>query len=142
VPLVQVNWKPGRRQLRTFGLVGSAAFCALAAVAAWQGQAGGPLAAHAAAVWSAICVWTLAAILAPRLLLPFYLVVTAVSLPIGIAVSFVILAVMYFCIFTPIALAFRLVGRDSLHRRFEPEADTYWIPRRPNDDVRRYFRQF
>ena len=82
------------------------------------------------------------AIVRPGLLRPAYLAVTAVSLPIGIVVSYVILAVVYFCIFTPIAFAFRLFGRDALHRRFDPDAKTYWTPRRPADDVRRYFRQF
>jgi hypothetical protein len=45
-------------------------------------------------------------------------------------------------VFTPIGLFFRLIGRDPLHRRFQPEADTYWVGRRPATDVRRYFRQF
>ena len=94
------------------------------------------------AMWAGIGVWTLLAILRPAALRPFYLAITAVSLPIGVVVSFVILAVLYFGVFTPIALVFRLVGRDVLHRRFDASAKTYWTPRRAVQDVRRYFRQF
>ena len=52
------------------------------------------------------------------------------------------MAVLFYGVFTPIGLFFRLIGRDPLHRRFQPEADTYWVARRPATDVRRYFRQF
>jgi hypothetical protein len=93
-------------------------------------------------MWTAIGIWTLSAIFRPKYLLPFYVVISAVSLPIGILVSFAILAVLYFGVFTPIALAFRLLGRDVLHRRFDASAKTYWTPRRPVEDVRCYFRQF
>jgi len=139
--LVEVNWKPDKRQLRIFGLVGSAVFCALAGAATWKSREGGAGIALIAS-WAVIGVWTAMAVLAPRVLRPIYVLITAVSLPIGIVVSFVLLAVVYFVVFTPIALVFRLTGRDALHRRFEPGARTYWTPRRPTGDVKRYYRQF
>jgi len=150
--LVEVNWKPTNRQLRLFGLAGTVVFALLAASATAkiiaQGAAGRPwhggelAAILIAAMWTAIGIWTLLAIFRPKYLLPFYLAITAVSLPIGIVVSLAILAVLYFGVFTPISLVFRLVGRDALHRRFDASAKTYWTPRRPVDDVRRYYRQF
>ena len=152
MPLVEVIWKPDKRHLRVFGLAGTVVFALLAAAATAkmtaQNAAGRPW--HATALtailnglmWAAIGIWTLLAIFRPKYLLPFYVVISAVSLPIGIVVSFAILAVLYFGIFTPIALAFRLLGRDALHRRFDASAKTYWTPRRPVDDVRRYYRQF
>ena len=150
--LVEVNWKPDNRQLRLFGLAGTVVFSLLAAGAtakittqspagrAWH--ASDPTVILFAAMWAAICVWTVLAIFRPKYLLPFYLAISAVSLPISIVVSFVILAVLYFGVFTPISLVFRLFGRDALHRRFDASAKTYWTPRRPVDDVRRYYRQF
>ena len=140
--LVEVNWKPDSGQLRTFGLVGSAAFCTLAVVWMWNRVAGESSAVGPAVVWAVISAWTLVAIATPGLLRPVYVVVTAVGLPIGIVVSFAILAAVYFVIFTPISLVFRLMGRDALKRRFDPDAETYWAPHRPAGDVRRYFRQF
>jgi hypothetical protein len=148
MPLVEINWKPDQRHLRVFGLAGTVVFALLAAAATGKMTAQG--AAHACdsdavligLMWAAICIWTLLAIFRPKYLLPFYVVISAVSLPIGIVVSFAILAVLYFGVFTPIALAFRLMGRDVLHRRFDASAKTYWTPRQPVEDVRRYFRQF
>lgn len=140
--LVKVNWKPDDGQLRTFGLVGAALFFVWGFHLLWKQLIGEPIAVPLVWVWLAIFWWTYVSVWHSRLLLPFYWIVTAVTLPIGIVVSFVILAVLYFCVFTPIALVFRLIGRDSLHRRFDPEARSYWTPRRPAGDVRRYFRQF
>ncbi len=36
----------------------------------------------------------------------------------------------------------RVVGYDPMDRRFDRDAETYWIAREPDDDVKRYFRQF
>ena len=152
MPLVEVNWKPTNRQLRLFGLAGLALYYLLAGtwtvrmtVHVADGKLGGASGSQVNlmyAVWTAICVWTLLAIFRPKYLLPFYVVISAIGLPIGIVVSFVILAVLYFGVFTPIALIFRLLGRDALHRRFDASAKTYWTPRQPVEDVRRYYRQF
>ena len=150
--LVEVNWKPTNRQLRLFGLGGLALYYLLAGtwtvrmtVQVAEGKFGGADLSQVKlmyAVWTGIGIWVLLAIFHPRYLLPFYVVISAVSLPIGIVVSFAILAVLYFGVFTPIALAFRLLGRVVLHRRFDASAKTYWTPRQPVEDVRRYFRQF
>lgn len=53
-----------------------------------------------------------------------------------------ILAFMYVVIFTPVALVFRMAGRDVMSRKLDPEAETYWIesaePRPPDG----YYKQF
>ena len=46
-------------------------------------------------------------------------------------VSPVVMAVIFFVVFTPVAVVRRLAGRDSLARRFEPAAPTYWKRREP-----------
>jgi hypothetical protein len=53
-----------------------------------------------------------------------------------------VLAMVYYGIFTPIGLGLRLMGRDPLRRRFDPQARSYWVDRRAPADVKRYFRQF
>jgi hypothetical protein len=45
-------------------------------------------------------------------------------------------------VFTPIALGFRLTGRDVLARRRNPAATTYWVPKLPPAGSQSYFRQF
>jgi hypothetical protein len=62
--------------------------------------------------------------------------------PIGWTVSQVILLVMYFGLFTPIALIFRLIGRDPLQRSRRTGVESYWTPKPAPVDVRSYFKQF
>jgi hypothetical protein len=64
------------------------------------------------------------------------------TLPIGLVVSFVMLGLFYFLLITPLGLVFRLLGRDPLHRRFDPKAETYWVEHQPADRPERYFQQF
>ncbi len=64
------------------------------------------------------------------------------AFPIGWTVSQVMLAAMFFGLFTPIGLVFRLLGRDPLHRARRPELESYWAPKPTPTDLRRYFKQF
>ena len=63
------------------------------------------------------------------------------TFPIGWTVSRVILAILFYGVFTPVGVLFRLLGRDALGLQPKPAADTYWTPRR-TAEVRDYFRQF
>ena len=42
-----------------------------------------------------------------------------------------VMAFLFYATVTPTALAMRLFGKDPLGLRFDKEADTYWIERRP-----------
>jgi hypothetical protein len=53
----------------------------------------------------------------------------------------VILASLFYGLFTPIAWLFRLMGRDVLRRR-RADAATYWKPKPQAPNVRSYLRQF
>ena len=64
------------------------------------------------------------------------------AFPIGWTVSQIILLLMFFGLFTPIGLTFRLVGRDTLQRARRPELESYWKPKPVSTDLRRYFKQF
>ena len=59
-------------------------------------------------------------------------------------VSPIILGIIYFAVFTPVALVFKLRGRDVLNRKFEPSQPSYWLHRTPpGPDAERSFpRQF
>jgi hypothetical protein len=46
-------------------------------------------------------------------------------------VSPVVLGLIYFGVFTPVAIAMRLAGRDALSRAYDPAARSYWIKRDP-----------
>lgn len=71
-----------------------------------------------------------------------YAVCMAVSFPIGWLLSQVMLAVLFYIIIMPIALLFRLRGRDLLQRKRLPEHKSLWLPKSLPQDVRSYFRQY
>ena len=43
-----------------------------------------------------------------------------------------VMATLFFLVVTPTGMVMRLLGKDPLHRRFEPNAKTYWIERAPS----------
>jgi len=51
------------------------------------------------------------------------------AFPIGWVVSELMLLVMFYCVLTPVALLFRLRGRDLLRRKPADEGGTYWLPK-------------
>ena len=46
-------------------------------------------------------------------------------------VSPIVLAVMFYGMFTPVAFVMRLAKRDALKRRYDAQATTYWVRRDP-----------
>lgn len=62
--------------------------------------------------------------------------------PIGWILSHVLLSVVFYLVVFPIGMLLRLFRYEVLHRRFDPEATSYWIKREARSDPRRYFRQF
>ncbi len=70
------------------------------------------------------------------------MILMVVAFPIGFVISNVILLVLYFGLFTPMALVFRMVGRDTMHRKFDPEAGSYWVERTDSKPVAQRFKQY
>jgi hypothetical protein len=70
-----------------------------------------------------------------------YLGLTFAALPVGIVISFVLLALFYFLILTPVGIVFKISGRDGLRQKLDANAPTYWSPRQQTYDAERYFHQ-
>lgn len=64
------------------------------------------------------------------------------AFPIGWTMSQIILLAMFFGLFTPIGLIFKLLGRDSLQRTRRSGLNSYWEPKPVSTDLGRYFKQF
>jgi hypothetical protein len=146
--LIEINWKPDRRQLAGFGTICVIAFAAIGLfIFLKHGVIGIDMVERTAWITAGI-FWGLALLcgvlrfVAPSALRPLYVALTAIALPIGFVLSHVLLAILFFGVFTPIGLVFRFIGHDPLHRRFDRDGTTYWVPREPEPDVKRYFRQF
>lgn len=61
--------------------------------------------------------------------------------PVGWLISHLTLAFLFFAVFTPIGMVFRLFGRDLLARRRPVGYDSYWQEKPGPVDMASYFRQ-
>jgi hypothetical protein len=78
----------------------------------------------------------------PEYVRPIYVAWMVLAFPIGWTMSQLILALMFYGLFAPIGLLFRLLGRDPLDRARCPDANSYWTPKPAPADVKSYFKQF
>jgi hypothetical protein len=83
-----------------------------------------------------------------RLIAPLFRVIydgwIAFSIILGYFVSRLLLTIVFFLVITPTGLIMKLVGRDPMERKWEPNATTYWKPRDKDADTspERYEKQF
>jgi hypothetical protein len=88
---------------------------------------------HPVSLWAfpLAALFLLVALLKPALLSPMNKYWTKLGLLIGRIVGPVVTAILFYVVVTPTALLFRLMGKDPLRLAFEPQAQSYWIVRRP-----------
>lgn len=141
--MIKIDLKPKPEFLRQFALVTivglpllTAAVLRIAGVFAWDHVA--LLVAGAVALLQ--CALAFAGSL--HLTRVIYVVLMCVSFPIGFVVSSVLLVAIYFLVFTPIGLVFRLIGRDTMGRRLEPSRTTYWHQRPAPRPLASYFKLY
>ncbi len=136
--MIPIDWKPDRKTLGEFSEAGLFALGMVAApLAYFRGQP-----RLAASAWLLAVVVRLVGLARPTWLRPAFLGLSLATWPIGWVVSRLALALLYFLAFTPLAIGFRLAGRDALKRKLDPGATTYWEPYRPNRGLDRYLRPF
>ena len=137
--LLDLELRPPDDQLRWFGLVWFPALCLLVGTIAAV-RFDSQLVASCTAV-AGLVGFALGA-LAPRYLVPVYAGLLVAVFPIGLVVSHLLVAFVYYACITPIGLILRLTGRDALNRTIDREATSYWIVRTGRPEAKRYFRQF
>jgi len=135
------------KQLRQFGYAGLIIFGALGAWAlVYQTLLGYGLGESYMIVGGLLVALSaccgLGAIAWPKAVRPIYIVMALVAFPIGFVISHVVLALVYYLVFTPIGLIMRLLGKDLMHRKIDPDANTYWTEHPQTTDMRRYHRQY
>lgn len=136
--MIEINRNPDRKTLAEFSEFGMFFLGMVAAPLAYF--RGHP--AAAGAFWLAAVAGRVVGAWRPERLRPVYVGLMVATWPIGWVVSHLALALLYYGVITPIALIFRLVGRDPLTRKFDRDAATYWEPYNPDRGVDRYLRQF
>jgi hypothetical protein len=137
--LIEINWHPNRKQLRGFGI---AALVASVVISSLLYLVKGLTIHWSLGIFVIGLTIFISSILSLAITRAIYICLTAVTLPIGLAVSFILLAAFYFLLLAPLGLLFRVVGRDPLQRKFDSTADTYWLRHHPPENLDRYFQQF
>jgi hypothetical protein len=147
VPLHEINLRPARRDLRWFGLITLVVSGLLGALLyVKKGLYGYSLGASADVVayglWGVGLLSALFSLVWPAANRPLYVLLTLLTYPVGYVVSHLLMALFFYGVLTPLGLVFRLIGRDPLRRKFEPQATTYWEPHDKPASIKRYFQQF
>lgn len=110
---------------RGFGFV----FCAVfAIIGLWPMLFGGP-----PRLWSlgVAAAFLLVALIRPSLLSPLNRVWFLFGLLLHKIVTPIVMGVLFFLTVTPTGIIMRLLGKDMLQRRMDPDAKSYWIERHP-----------
>ena len=133
--LIEVNWSPTSRQLRQFGVL---CFIALPVLSWLWGTSS-----------TGIAVWfLLGALLAgtsfvrPQALRPLFVGLILVTAPLGMIVGEIALLLIYFAIFFPISLLFRIARRDALQLKIDKTLETYWQSKSEPKDASSYYRRY
>lgn len=74
-------------------------------------------------------------------LAPFNRLWMSLGIILGMVISPIILALMFFALFTPIALIMRISGRDELKLRFDKKI-SHWVDREPSIETDPFVNQF
>jgi hypothetical protein len=127
---------PPPKVLRQFAVLCLVVFGTMGAVGLWRGSSTATTAIAAAGV-----LVGLVGVVSPRAIRWVYSGWMVAVFPIGWTISRIILAALFYLVFTPVALVFRLIRRDALRLRPD-DASSQWAskPRAASSD--QYFRQF
>ena len=121
---------------RSFGLTFAAAFAVLGAISLWRGLERG--------AWElglAVGFLTVAGF-APGILAPLNRAWAWIGRGLNRVISPLLIIVLFYGVVTPIGLAMRAVGKDTLRLRRDPQSPSYWIDCRggsKSSDMRRQF---
>ena len=137
--MVQLDMHPSEGKLRQFGQIAPIMLLLIACLLRWRFDL--PIAALVTMGIAGVLIFILSK-LSPKLVKPVYLALVLIGFPIGWVISHLIMLLFFYGIITPVALLFRLMGRDALHRGWDPKAKSYWTEHPRNDSVERYFKQF
>jgi hypothetical protein len=132
-----IPFRPTSATLRWFAVFASAF---LVGIGCWQVLVRENLLAGWILIGAAILVGAVG-LAWPMVLRPIFVGWMVLVYPLNWFISHLILAVVYYCIFTPVAIFFKMIRRDALCLRFRSDQESYWIDKRGGEGLRSYFRQ-
>ena len=145
--VASINLRPKPRVLRQFGYAAVIGFGLVGAMAWFQfglfGAGLGSWRVGVAATMATLGALSLVfSLVCPRANLPLFIVLSVVAFPIGFALSYVVLGLLYYGVLTPAGFVLRLLGKDPMARRFETASRTYWVDAQKPRPESSYFRQY
>ena len=110
---------------RSFGVVMAVALAAITLLNAW----------HSGRLWpwtgGLAALFLVAALLRPSILHPLNLIWLRFGLLLHKVVNPIVMALLFYGTVLPTGLVMRMMGRDLLRLKRQPDADSYWIVRQP-----------
>ena len=132
-----VTKAPTLKMLRQFAGLSLVVFGGLAAWRLWQGQT--DLWTYGLGIMAVLIGVT--GLVVPAMVRPVYTGWMIVAFPIGWTVSKIALGLMFFLVFMPVGLVFRMTGRDTLRLKRTQEG-SYWLEKPAARSGDEYLRQF
>ncbi|MBG87098.1 MAG: hypothetical protein CMO80_09390 [Verrucomicrobiales bacterium] len=143
-PFKEVNWKPDNAEKRTFGkslIIGfpiiAVIFLLVLRAKNGEWQTDFPIKLAACGAGAGVLF-----ILIPQIATPVYVVWYCLACCIGLVIGNVLLGIVFYVLVGGLGLFMRLIGRDTMGRRFDRSASTYWRDAKQPTDPKRYFSQF
>ena len=133
--MTALRLKEDPREWRTFSLALAGSLLLLGLVLGWRGGWGRP----STALLILAGILAAGAILRPQWMRPVYRLGMRVGHALGQVVGAVLLGVCFVVVVVPVGWLLRVLGRDLLRLRRDPQAKTYWEPARPPSDLERMF---
>jgi hypothetical protein len=113
-------------ELRRFGMVMAAGLGLIGAILLWRHRPAWP------AFLGAAAFFLLAGLALPRVLAPIERAWMTLAGWISVGMTYVILTLAFYLVITPFGLLLRALGKDFLHRGFEKDTPSYWVPVAPD----------
>ncbi|MEI7898829.1 MAG: SxtJ family membrane protein [bacterium] len=133
-----IPFNPSRNVLRQFAALWLLCFLALGASQYFL--KGHPVAGFA--LMAAALLVGLPGLIRPALVRRVFVAGMVLAFPVGWLISLLLLWLLYVLVLTPVAVFFRLRGRDLLGRKPRPGQASFWEPKQTPLDPGSYFRQY
>jgi len=129
--------KTGREDLKKFGLTMAVVLGLLSALTWYKGSASCPYLLGLALAFLGV------GLIAPMLLKQIYRYWMTLAVILGSIMTKVILSLLFYTAITGIGFLSGLSNKDRLNQKFDPQAESYWIPYKKPADMKRHLeRQF
>jgi len=135
--LIEINLNPSHKDLKYFGFIMLVLFALLGGAVQWSSGSF----IVSATLWGIGAGFFAIYYLVRSLRLPLYRGWIKLIYPIGWTLSHLLFGVIYFLIMTPVGLLTRLFGHDAMRRAVDKRG-SYWLTRKSETDMARYFKQF